>query len=298
MAKSKSYFTLRRGSTKSHTFSVVRGKQITKDRVESPTNPRTLRQQAQRMFMATASAAYAGMKAIVNHSFEGIAYNSPSMAEFCRLNAIAIRENGIAGNGFAMNPYRDRALRPGSYVMAQGSLAQVDNSYAGFSVNEGPSGGGSDAQLILGVNMASPTTHKLLALTGGKVNDMLTACYIYDESSAGDYKFAFVRLIIKTDDNDTITAANLASKLTIETNVVGAVAGINDGIIGVAFDAPNVDDGCCKCVIASALENEAWKRSNAVMTVAPSTIIDPSQNEDAFATYPVGDARVLNGEGI
>lgn len=298
MAKSKSYFTLRRGSTKSHTFSVVRGKQITKDRVEAPTNPRTLRQQAQRMYMATASAAYAALKQIVNHSFEGIAYNSPSMAEFCRLNAIAIRESGIAGNSFAMNPYQDRALRPGCYVMAQGSLPQVANSYAGFALNEGPSGGGADAQLILGISMASPTTHKLLALTGGKVGDMLTACFIYDATSAGDWKFAFVRLIIKTDDTDVITGGNLSDKLTIETNLVGAVASISEGIIGVTYDEPNADDACCKCVIASALENEVWKRSNAVMAVTPSSTIDPSQNEDAFATYPLGDARVLNGEGI
>lgn len=34
MAKSSTYFGLRRGSTKSLTFSVADGKQITKDRVE------------------------------------------------------------------------------------------------------------------------------------------------------------------------------------------------------------------------------------------------------------------------
>ena len=38
MAKSANYFGLRKGSTKSHTFSVVDGKQITKDRVEGCKN--------------------------------------------------------------------------------------------------------------------------------------------------------------------------------------------------------------------------------------------------------------------
>ena len=38
MAKSSGYFGLRRGSTKSHTFSVLNGKQITKDRVEGGNN--------------------------------------------------------------------------------------------------------------------------------------------------------------------------------------------------------------------------------------------------------------------
>ena len=41
MAKSANYFGLRTGSTKSHTFSVVDGKQITKDRVEGGKDPRT-----------------------------------------------------------------------------------------------------------------------------------------------------------------------------------------------------------------------------------------------------------------
>ena len=37
MATSKTYFGLRHGSTKSHTYSVVNGKQVTKDRVEEAT---------------------------------------------------------------------------------------------------------------------------------------------------------------------------------------------------------------------------------------------------------------------
>ena len=44
MAKSTGYFGLRHGSTKSHTFQVVGGQQITKDRVEGGKNPRTLAQ--------------------------------------------------------------------------------------------------------------------------------------------------------------------------------------------------------------------------------------------------------------
>ena len=44
MAVSQGYYGLRRGSTKSHTYSVVGGKQITKDRVEGGKNPRTLGQ--------------------------------------------------------------------------------------------------------------------------------------------------------------------------------------------------------------------------------------------------------------
>ena len=64
MAKSEGYFGLRRGSTKSHTFQVSDGKQITKDRVGAPKNPRTIRQMSQRVMIATIGKAYSEMKAI------------------------------------------------------------------------------------------------------------------------------------------------------------------------------------------------------------------------------------------
>ena len=79
MAKSIGYFGLRRGSTKSHTFSVVGGKQITKDRVEGGKNPRTLGQMRQRCIAATCTQAYSAMKSICDHSFD-------CMNEFKNLN--------------------------------------------------------------------------------------------------------------------------------------------------------------------------------------------------------------------
>ena len=74
MAKSSTYFGLRRGSTKSLTFSVADGKQITKDRVEGGKDPRTLAQMTQRCMVATVGAAYSAMKSICDHSFEGVTW--------------------------------------------------------------------------------------------------------------------------------------------------------------------------------------------------------------------------------
>ncbi|MGF2526098.1 hypothetical protein ACQUW0_27715, partial [Ralstonia pseudosolanacearum] len=58
MAKSKSFFGLRRGSTKSHTYQVNYGQQITKDRVSSVRNPKTTAQVMQRMKMNNARLFY------------------------------------------------------------------------------------------------------------------------------------------------------------------------------------------------------------------------------------------------
>ena len=53
MAKSQTFFGLRKGSTKSLTFSVLNGQQVTKDRVIGGKNPRTESQMIQRVLMNT-----------------------------------------------------------------------------------------------------------------------------------------------------------------------------------------------------------------------------------------------------
>ena len=74
MAKSSSFFGLRKGSTKSLTFQVLRGQQITKDRVTQVSNPRSEAQMTQRALIPIVAAARAQLKGLVDHSFEGVAY--------------------------------------------------------------------------------------------------------------------------------------------------------------------------------------------------------------------------------
>lgn len=108
MAKSKSFFGLRTGSTKSLTFQVLRGEQITKDRVYRVSNPRSEAQMTQRALIPIVAAARAQLKGLVDHSFEGIAYGEPSLREFSRLNLRAgaldvtsYSPNGVSNAGFA-----------------------------------------------------------------------------------------------------------------------------------------------------------------------------------------------------
>lgn len=106
MAKSSSFFGMRRGSTKAHTFSVYRGSQITKDRVSEITNPQTTKQMQQRVKMPLVAAARSTLAGLVNHSFQGVEYGWQSKAKFSKLNlanldvlsygAKGIRTTGIA----------------------------------------------------------------------------------------------------------------------------------------------------------------------------------------------------------
>lgn len=83
MAISKSFFGLRRGSTKSLTFTIFNGKQVTKDRVAFVKNPNTIAQRLQRMkFLAMQLLLNAGLGEIIDHSWENKKYGSESRQYF------------------------------------------------------------------------------------------------------------------------------------------------------------------------------------------------------------------------
>ena len=86
MAKSKSFFGLRTGSTKSLTFQVYRGQQITKDRVTRVANPRTTLQMEQRSKLPIVAAARSALKGLVDHSWEGVPYGDQSLRTFSSKN--------------------------------------------------------------------------------------------------------------------------------------------------------------------------------------------------------------------
>lgn len=89
MAKSKSFFGLRSGSTKSLTFQVYRGQQITKDRVTRVTNPRTTLQMEQRSKLPLVAAARSALKGLIDHSWEGVPYGEQSLRTFSSKNLTA-----------------------------------------------------------------------------------------------------------------------------------------------------------------------------------------------------------------
>ena len=108
MAKSKSFFGLRTGSTKSLTFSVYRGTQVTKDRVTRVSNPRTIAQMQQRAKVPLVAAARSVLAGLVDHSFEGVPYGQASLQKFSSLNlsngalnVASYPPNGVSNMGCA-----------------------------------------------------------------------------------------------------------------------------------------------------------------------------------------------------
>lgn len=152
MAKSKSFFGLRTGSTKSATFSVFRGQQITKDRVEKISNPQTSAQMLQRMKLAQVAAAAARLEGLVNHSFEGVDYGYKSVADFRRRNlengALSIKQyipKGMADAGVADYVISSGSLVPFSYEISSrfSSLVSSFDTYEFFQALGNVDGVGS-----------------------------------------------------------------------------------------------------------------------------------------------------------
>ena len=124
MAKSKSFFGLRTGSTKSLTFQVYRGQQITKDRVTRVANPRTTLQMEQRSKLPIVAAARSALKGLVDHSWEGVLYGEQSLRTFSSKN--------LSAGALKVYSYSSPdAPSPGiaEYQVSQGSLR-------GFNVND------------------------------------------------------------------------------------------------------------------------------------------------------------------
>lgn len=86
MAKSKSFFTLRKGSTKSLTLSTLHGQQITKDRVRQGHISYTDKVMDARMRLSIVSQARTQLRGLVNHSFQGLPYGDRSLRQFSKLN--------------------------------------------------------------------------------------------------------------------------------------------------------------------------------------------------------------------
>lgn len=297
MAKSKSFFGLRRGSTKTLTFSVFNGKQVTKDRVESVKNPRSLAQMVQRMCMATSSAAYAQMKEIVDHSFEGVTYGLNNMSEFIRQNTKEIKAAALnpAGAQFAFNPYQDRNLYGGAFIMSAGSASPIPDAAVGAE-----SADNEKLAVVFGTvqDGVSPTADSLYAALGISVGEMCTICFIAKDDTDATGKFGFVRLKAKTSGAVALTTQNYTTYFDVESNLPLNVQSWSDGqaIFQVTISG-FVDGGEVEyCAIHSVKSNNGWLRSNAVMKVNGYTLAPAF--EDAIATYPVGESYVLNGGNI
>lgn len=287
MAISQGYYGLRRGSTKSHTYQVVGGKQITKDRVEGGKNPRTLGQMKQRAILATVGSAYSAMKSICDHSFEGITAGRETMAEFMRINTSLIRQSINQSSGFfGINKWGVKGMMPGSYIISEGTLPSICPNLSTNNIQ------GASKIAVIDVAYGQSIADICEEFGMRQYGDMATVCIAYKKKD-GSYGFGAARFTFK-QGADVAHSFDLA----IDGDLVAAsfaFAGNKLSLtVKTAFEWADGADAehTYTAAIATQYRNGKYFRSNAQFDVIDAA---PSYNE-AIQTYPVGQERFLNGD--
>lgn len=241
MAKSKSFFGLRTGSTKSLTFQVLRGQQITKDRVYRVSNPRSEAQMTQRALIPIVAAARSQLKGLVDHSFEGVAYGETSLREFSaqnlRAGALEVTSyspNGVSNAGFA------------NLLVAKGTLSSP------FDI------GSTDSQNSFEVDGTYPP----FAFPAAKAGDPATAILTYLETYG---KTNGVKVLSPGTQLTFLTVYETGS-VKVNTGSAGSKEASISGFVIDRIMVPNTETG------ATQLDdvNGIWKIQDAVSADATS----------------------------
>lgn len=297
MAQSKSFFGLRKGSTKTLTFSVYNGKQVTKDRVYNVKNPRSSMQMMQRAIMATALHGYSALKDICDHSFEGLTYGQPSMNYFISKNANMIRK---AAPNVNLSSFKGNSV-PNKYIISEGTIPSVDAVYnagkSGFVINVDGTFADSTSIATLG--------EVLNGLGATNIGDYITFVFLCGNrnSNASVYWLRLHRTsdseLVNIDYNTDVISSLYSEEGAFQTNIdnfsVGDfvlkfdVAASKGTIIAQVpgFESSPKSFG----VIVSRKNDTGWLRSTAIMAMSS----DAYNYSEALASYPKNGEKILNG---
>ena len=235
MAKSKSFFGLRSGSTKSLTFQVYRGEQITKDRVYRVSNPRTEAQMTQRALIPIVAAARSALKGLVDHSFEGVPYGEASLKEFSKQNlrAGALSVTSYSPNGVSNPGFADLIVASGSI---DGSFTLTDSSEKGNKYE-------------------SVEQYPIISFPTAKANDPATVIFNYLEKYARENNVP----LLKPGTQLTFLSVYEAGTVSVKSAAGATDASLSNFVID-RFMIPNSETG------ASQIEdvNGPWKVKNEV----------------------------------
>lgn len=288
-----------RGSVGDLTFSVSNGEQISRAKAKSVKNPRTDAQMIQRVIMATTVQAYSGMQAIVDHSFQGVAYQGPSMNKFNSLNSKALRSAYAAAIGKdtdlpKFNRNGMKSIAANEYIISTGSLPNIElptrvsesgfgdeiiTDYTQFGEAPNVSYGSTGVALVLANDV---TYAQLIARFGLQAGDQLTLCALTRKSGETERgcQFRYGRFILMPADGDLshlVTDATVANEknqnckfvqksVTVgeeeETATMLAFADLDEA------GEQNTTVIYAAGIIVSRLENSSWKRNNCVLQLA------------------------------
>ena len=326
MAKSKSFFGLRTGSTKSLTFQVYRGQQITKDRVTRISNPRTESQMVQRALIPIVAASRAALKGLVDHSFEGVSYGDQSLKMFSSLN---LKAGALNVASFSPNGYSNPGFA--NLIVSRGTINEEFEITGGNNSAEAVYSSSAEGMVHKAYKAGDPATDLLREIAawaaGTDVNickpgTQLTFLTLIQDGSLDDPKAALSRFninrILFPGDNTLNTqledvngpwkikeavVQNGSEFTLINTQTDEIKVSLDEGYLSIDVKPGFNKPVCGMAVIVSKYVNNMWKRNNAriFLTADPNPLYTYAQWR---ATYEKtgASAKYLNqgdeGTGI
>ena len=282
MAQSKSFFGLRTGSTKSLTFQVLNGKQITKDRVYNVKNPQSIAQMQQRALMATAVTAYSRLKEICDHSFEGVEVGSKSMAEFIKMNLAMLSSKAPKVN---VTEYKSGVYANNNYIVSKGTLIPpvIVNNLDNITIKTGMK------------NVSGEVTWGSIATSMGiKKGGMLTLM-IVGSGQCSWLRIKFndamwsTKVVLNQSNISQLTELNAIEGNSLEFDDILEILKNEADNNSLIFNISVSDNEAVAAIISEKTEG-VWKRSTAELV---GTI--EFKYDEAFATYPINTSLLLNG---
>lgn len=294
MAQSKSFFTHRHGSTKSHTYATNAGQQITKDRVDETTNQRTESQMVHRCLIHTMSDAHAYLRPYFGNLWNGAPAGRKQLAAFREANYAILRNAALGGlAGFTYSPYQENTIPMGYFKVTNGKLP-----YNGHLFQNGVNGVDGVTTDLFNVTQAGAEWYDVMSSIGLRPLDTLAlVILIY---SPGTNKMTLDLFEVKVLDHPNVVIGQQGSDnlVTVTPKVLAnawTVTKDSGRIITLSLpkQARDISDSilitCCfqvrkdgSRIICSDGYLWHWSDNVAGLTFP-----------EALATYP-GDNKVLN----
>ena len=250
--------------------------QVVRSLAESVANPQTAAQMKGRAIMSTVMQAVSALSQIIDHSFDNVPAGQPNVSEFIRRNYALIKEDVAAhaasANAFGIVKYGEKGAKQGVYVIAAGS-AYLPAALANAA-----------AKATLTVAGESLTVANIKSALGLGSDEYFTLVGL---TAAGAAEIARFRIGSTLSDETVVPSSTIADLFALEANCTPGVA-VNG--MALEFNLPNAQGN--SAIIISKFENGAYKHNDATLLAVAS----PSYTfNEAIETYPVGEARLLNG---
>lgn len=286
--------------------------------IVSPSNPKTVGQNVQRVVMSTVGAAYSLMKAICDHSFEGVRKGQETMKLFMSENIqkcrAAIEEMQAQGTSF-VNMYSfvpvgmKHAFAPNQYLVAMGSLPRVNTTYVEDAT--------SHILYPTIAALANKTTYgDVISALNLKRGDQLTFCCVKQGASIQESQFNYARVILDPTDPTTFLPLALDTPFLNADGKVNMPSVRNEGNFtfnavasGLRFWYEDLhtteEDTVAAFCIVSRKEGDTWKRSTTYIAYPGETAnaysmqecLDLIANGAQHQIYS-GSDQYLNNAGV